>query len=107
MSRMPKAYQPGGGPLRWQDDTTGVLPKAVWAFLNEGRAQTACTPEQAELVRDYMEYYINAPCWQLGESGEAYHSDFTALRERIKSLKTTKEMSEWMGSAMSLGIDPL
>lgn len=107
MSRMPKVYQPGGGPLRWQDDVTGVLPSAVKAFLDEGLGHKRCTPEQVELVRDYCEYYINAPCWQLGEETDPYHIAFLAGREHVKTLKSVKELSVWIRSALDLGIDPL
>lgn len=115
MSRMPACYQPGGGPLRWQDDVTGVLPAAVMAFLNRDTVvmsgkvigRSVCTPEQVELVRDYCEYYINAPCWELGPEGEAYHSDFMTLRNRVRTLTTGKEIDAWLGDALDLGIDPL
>lgn len=100
-SRMPNLYQSGGGPLRWQDDQTGVLPEAVMAYL-QGRAAA----EEIELVRDYYQYYIHAPCWQIGDGDFA--KQFTALRERIKKKPMTEpELYEWTRDALHVGIDPL
>lgn len=103
LSRMPKVYQPGGGPLRWQGDVTGVLPAAVRAFIDEGLGRAKCTPEQVELVRDYMEYYVNAPCWLT----EGMEQEFADLRTHIKSLKTAKEIATWIKDALEVGLDPL
>lgn len=106
MSHMPDFY-PGGGPLYWMNDTSGQMPEAVKAFLNHGLGQATCTPAQTELVRQYCEYYINAPCWSLGEPGEQYHDTFIELRERVKTLKTAEEIAAWINESCGLGIDPL
>lgn len=68
---------------------------------------SVCLPYQVGLVRDYCEYYINAPCWELGPEGEAYYTDFMALRERVKRLRTTDEIALWIIDTLSVGIDPL
>src|SRR5947209_8134403 len=112
MARMPAVYVsgPGGaGPVRWQDDVTGVLPMAIHAFIDEGLGRAVCMPEQVELVRDYCEYYINAPCWDFGTPEEApdFYKEFTDLRERIKTLRTAKEIAAWIWDALKVGIDPL
>lgn len=98
----PRIYrEPLGGPLRWQDDVTGVLPSAMRAFLDAGHPRKhAPTAEQLELVRDYFEYYIAAPCWRKDES-------FTAVEERIKTAKTIRELSAWLKDALKVGIDPI
>jgi len=67
MSRMPKIYQEFGGPLRWQDDVTGVLPAAVRAYINEGPGRTACMPWQVELLRDL--YGVLHQCPMLAHRG--------------------------------------
>ena len=102
---VPRIYrQPWGGPLRWQDDVTGVLPQAVCAFLDEqGQGGKPAKAEQVELVRDYCEYYINAPCW----ATEGAEHRFADLRERIKTLKTVQEVAAWIVDCLQVGIDPL
>jgi hypothetical protein len=97
---MPKMYQHGGGPLRWQDDVSGVLPRAVWAYL-EHKANA----EQIELIRDYYEYYIHSPCWQTGDGD--FKKRFIELRERIKHPMTEPELYQWTVDALHVGIDPL
>ena len=95
---------PGGprGPLRWQDDVSGVMPAAMLAYFDHG-----ASPEQFALVREYGEYYINAPCWDwnphLTEEGKA---ELTQVREQIRTVKTEQELSDWMDACLDLGIDP-
>jgi hypothetical protein len=99
LSRIPRVYRPPvGGPLRWQDDVTGVLPAAVKAFFAD-----QATPEQLEQVCDYCEYYINAPCWLIGPDDEAL---WVSLRKRIKTAKTAMEIRVWLHDALGVTIDP-
>lgn len=110
VSRMPKIYVPGpggAGPLRWQDDVTGILPAAVRAFIDEGLGRAKCMSWQTELVRDYMEYYVYAPCWTTGDDDPDFRKKFLALRERVKSLKSAEEIAAWLNDALDLGLDPL
>lgn len=101
-SHMPQFY-PGGGPLRWQDDVTGEMQSAVKAFLNEGLGRSACTPFHIELVRQYLEYYLNAPCWTL----VGMEQEFADLRNRVKELRTAREIAAWIVDCLETGIDPL
>ncbi len=99
MSRIPNVYREFGGPLRWQDDITGVLPEAVHAFFST----PLLTPEQIELVRDYCEYYINAPCWTL----QGMEQQFEELRTRVKTLSSVQELITWLhDSSQQVGLDP-
>ncbi len=104
-SRMPAIYRPPtGGPLRWQDDVTGVLPAAVLAFLDFSLGvNVAFTAEQLDLVRDYCQYYINAPCWNTTDMEAA----FVELRERIIGVQAVEELDKWLHDCLDIGIDPL
>ena len=94
---------PGGpkGPLRWQDEVSGVLPEAVRTFFGVP-SPDPLTPEQLELVREYAEYYINAPCWLTDDNPELW----TALRTSIKEAKTKEAMYTWIEQALEVTIDP-
>ena len=105
MPPMPNVYL-NQGPLRWQDDVTGALPRAVEAYLNHG-AQQPVTAHHIEAVRQYCEYYINAPCWKTGKPGDGFYELFATLRERIKAVRTFEELDIWMQDALDVGIDPL
>jgi hypothetical protein len=106
MSRIPlthMAYRDWGGPLRWQDEVSGVLPAAVLAYFN-GNADT----EQFQLVREYCEYYLNAPCWD----NNPHHDDETRaelaeLRAEVKTVRTAHELNIWVHKCLDIGIDPL
>ena len=89
------------GPLRWQDDTSGVLPAAVHSFY-EVKGAGPLTPEQLDLVREYAEYYINAPCWDTRVSPDL----FAQLREEIKHITTKEALIAWLETALEVGIDP-
>lgn len=108
MSRIPNFYRPmfeGGprGPLRWQDDVTGKLPAAMLAFFED----KGLTSEQFSLVREYGEYYINAPCWDwnphLTEDGR---QELVNLRSRIQIIGTKRELMDWVERCLDMGIDP-
>ena len=107
VTRIPKFYRPGiggGGPLRWQDDVTGVLPRAVMAFVNYGGKQSNVPPteQQLGLVREYMEYYVNAPCWRQGDAHE-----LDVLREKIQTLHTVEDLDNFIHECLRIGLDPL
>lgn len=89
------------GPLRWQDDTSGVLPAAVHSFY-EVKGARPLTPEQLDLVREYAAYSINAPCWDSTYDAETW----AKLREDIKHITTKQAMLHWLEQALEVTIDP-
>lgn len=106
MGYMPNRYHalyPGGpeGPLRWQDDTSGVMTEAVHSFYGVQDCKPL-TSERLELVREYSQYYINAPCWDTRAGPDL----FARLREEIKHIATKEALIAWLGTALEVGIDP-
>lgn len=83
-----------GYPLYWHDEQSGVLAKAVTAYL-DGKE----TEEQLALVIDYCAAWVEAPVW----AGEGV----VKLRESIKQVKTHTELKEWLWKALDDAIDPL
>ena len=106
MSRMPTFYRsPLGLPLYWMDEMTGELPIAVNAYLGcglTGENVPAPTNAQIDLLRDYLTYYINAPCWRWEEGNE-----LAELRTKVSGLNTLEAIHKWIVDCLNIGLDPL
>lgn len=99
LTTLPEAG-PGGGPLYWRDETSGVLAKAVAAYLEwRTKAGPAPDPFQVEVLRAYCEQWIKSPVW-VGR-------DLEKLRRSIDTIKLPGELSIWLCAASQEGIDPL
>ncbi len=103
--KMPRVYRPPlGAPLRWQDDMSGELPRIMLAFFEQ---QRELSPDEFERVRDYGEYYLDAPMWDanphLDDEGRA---ELAALREQIKAARTVGDLNQWINACLEIGIDP-
>jgi len=109
MNRMPAVYrEPMGLPLRWQDDQTGELPKAVWAYLNHGagKVKEPPTEEQLSTLKDYLAYYIKAPCW-MHNAAEGMEAELKAAILKIDLAVTHKDIRDFIYACLDMGIDPL
>src|ERR1051326_7578586 len=95
--RMPDFYRPGPKPgldlpLYWKDDLTGILKRAIAAYINNRVGEgPEPTPGQFRLLVDYLRYYINAPAWTL-TAKDAFDDELGALRARGPELKTPDEV---------------
>jgi len=98
---IPRIYMlPTGGPMYWRNEQSGVLPAAVWSYLHH-----TATEQQLSLLREYLEYYIHAPCWDIPDN--AFLEELEELRQSSKTMRTTKEIHDWIFRALEIGIDPL
>jgi hypothetical protein len=82
-------YIPGGMPLYWMNEETGVLIQAmrnVFFLMGE-----AAPREDFELVREWCEYAINAPSWMDSPRG-----DLVRLRESIKTVDSINALHRWL-----------
>jgi hypothetical protein len=70
-----------------------VLAAAVQAYVD--KTETAA---QFALVRDYCQYYIEAPCWRGGAVEE--------LRRLARAVTTREELQEWRWDAFGEGFIP-
>ena len=101
---MTEDYVALGTPLYWMDEEGGLLAKAVNIFLAERKRMVR---SQAELLRRYLEYYINAPCW-LPDGIESGHKEkIEALRDSIKGAIDKTKLRAWIAQALEIGLDPL
>ncbi len=97
-----------GLPLNWRVEVSGVLPAAVNAYLNNRIDRTALDEIQFEIVRVFMEHYINAPCWTESCSpDEEMAADLATLRRDVLTLRTPDQMAVWIHRCLDIGVDPL
>lgn len=118
---MPNLYVvgPGGaGPLHWGNEQGDLLKQVMLAFFMHGTGTSTfingrltyrqdITPEQLEIVREYGEYYLNAPMFD----DNPHHDDesraqLATLREQIKKATTFEEINQWIHACLEIGIDP-
>lgn len=105
MSRMPTEYQsPLGIPLSWQHEVSGELSAAVAAYLNYMMEGSEITPAQITLVRDFLRYFIEAPCWW---REDVFEEQLKELRESAARLDSPEAIDAWIWRALDIGIDPL
>jgi hypothetical protein len=104
MTRMPTVYKdPLGLPFYWEDEVSGELRKAVHAYLDHAIDGKPFTAPQIELVRDYLQHWINAPCWD----APAFEAELKDLRETVRTLRTAESIHDWIHKALEIGMDPL
>lgn len=103
-TRMPNTYVPPfNTPLYWRYELSGELAAAVTAYLenriNGGRVDDG----QIALIRDYICYWVNAPCWENDE----FSTELAELRTAAKELDSAERIQEWTRLALDIGMDPL
>ena len=104
MTLMPTFYHSSLGlPLRWQDEQSMRLPNAVLAYLENRTQGTPIRQDEVELLRDYLQYYIAAPCWSI----EGMEEEMARLRERVATLASAEEIEAWICECLNVGMDPL
>lgn len=108
--KLPNIYRTAGSitglPLNWQDEVSGVLPAAVTAYLNNRIDGTTIDEMQLELVRAFMQHYIEAPCWNHMRDGDE-SATLDSLRKDVLTIRTPEEMGQWIHRCLDIGIDPL
>src|SRR5579859_4178031 len=109
--KIPPLYREWGGPLRWQDEQSGVLVNAVSAYFHHG--QKHMLRGQMKVVCEYLRYYIFAPCWDMNpHHDEESRKQITTMRERIIAIQNgpladEREIERWIMECLEIGIDPL
>jgi hypothetical protein len=104
MSRMPTTYKPPLGlPFYWQDEVTGELPRAVRAYLDHVVDGEPITDKQLALLRDYLDHWVCAPCWD----SPVLEAELRHLRGSIRHLTSVAEIGDWIHQALEIGMDPL
>jgi hypothetical protein len=99
---------PLGLPLYWKDEQSGVLPAAIWAFINHKvDGAEAPTADQIKLIRDYFTHYINAPCWSANCEDNEMSGILTEARGMVGKIETAIDIDRFISKCMEIGLDPL
>ena len=96
-----------GLPLSWRDEVTGTLPAAVMAYLDNRIDGKGLKNSELQTVREYMEHYINAPCWNHMNENQDLADELAALRRDVLIIETADHMGIWISRCLDVGIDPL
>ncbi len=96
---------PHGLPLRWRDETSGELPQVFFKLMNHWSDPKNPAPntEEIDLIRSYLVYYINAPCWLLSDM----QSKIDQLKVNAIKIKTVDDINHWIDRCWDIGLDPL
>jgi hypothetical protein len=96
-----RAYRPPFGvPIRWNNEQSGELKRAVGAYL----CKTDMTARQLAVMREYLDYYISAPCW---DDPSGFDVELRSLRSKVKILSCRIAIERWIKEALEIALDPL
>jgi hypothetical protein len=79
----------------WRYETSGLLRRAVEAYLDGGEM----TPAQIAAMRAYLRQWIFCPFWK----GE----ELDYLRGTVGGLVDREGIARWIDDAIEAGIDPI
>ncbi len=100
MGRTIQYIPPFDSPLPWRE-WDGETRQAIMAYFDQ-TLRRVMSAQQIELVRLYLEHYVNAPCWDRLDAPP----ELAKLKESVKTLKTTGELAYWIQQIVKLGMDP-
>lgn len=110
-----KRYRAMGVPYYWRDEASGELARAVRAYFEVVCGENAddvevvptrITEGQLELVRDYLVYWVHAPCWGMSCRGNDEMTEgLVALRARSLTLASVESIKRFIEEGMELGLD--
>lgn len=92
---------PMGLPLYWRDEQSGTLADAIeqYIYWAVGDSTVKPTSDQFKLIKGYLRYWINAPCWR----GEELES----LRRDIEAMERIEDLEPWLHRGLAIALDPL
>lgn len=97
-------YDEEGMPAGYRGDITGQLPEAVRAYWSHRVVGEAIAGEQVALIIAYLQYYIEAPCWERVLPA----GDLADAREMAATMTTRSSIDAFVGACLEvLALDPL
>lgn len=98
-------------PLYWANESTGELKAAVMTFFHVDHDGEPLTPRQWELVRAYVVYVMQAPCWLEKHPMQPPTADYRALiedlRRKAREVQNPRDLLAFLDDCLEADIDPL
>ena len=88
-------------PRYWMQESSGVLHPVIEAYLNGDELDAA----QVATMRAYLRQWVMSPVWDANPFAEGGELD--VLRALVDTMRTRKDVDNWLQQAMEMGIDPL
>lgn len=87
-------------PLYWRDERSGVLKEALERYVYWAADPKSIKPDEAQfyLIKQYLRYWINAPCWR---------GELSDLRTSIETVRRVEDIEPFLDKCLEWGIDPL
>jgi len=102
---IPKVYTPPHGvPMHWANEKTGVFRAAITAYYEAADPAGTLVYLDANafnLVREYVHYFLSAPCWTIQPL------ERTLILSAIASAETPEALARLVQKALDWGIDVL
>lgn len=85
-------------PFHFFQDETETIKNAIRAFFI---MQEKTSPEDFEIVINYVRYYVNAPCWK------KYLETIEEIISASKTIESITALKKYLMLLLNYGIDPL
>jgi hypothetical protein len=96
-------------PVKSTAEFSGPLALAVQAYLESRKDSRPVRGDQIELVRHYLNDWINAPRWdyRIGSMEQAHEflDALYKLREWVLTLASPDEIERWTHEVLKIGLD--
>jgi hypothetical protein len=89
-------------PKYWMHEVGGKLGPAVERYLGGDPLE----PDDVNLIRAYLRQWIDSPVWEDGVEGETRNA-LDDLRSKVREIRNSPAVDQWLEYALDLGIDPL
>jgi len=89
-------YLPGGYPLSWQNETSGVLALAVNDLFSTTNWSDPFENHTVSVLKKYLRYYMNAPI----------HVSQASIFGQVDELTTRGDFFVWLDIARGHGLEP-
>lgn len=99
-------------PIHWRDDKSGLVSGPIMAYIRhcaDPARYPAPTPAQLRTAAEYLQYFINAPCW---ERTGGFTEELAALRARIAGIVAgetieLEAVKVWVFDCLEIAVNPL
>lgn len=92
-------------PKYWMQETSGILKPVIEKLLT---APADLTERDIAILRMYFQQWVDSPAWDANpHENERSRQALAELRSKARTLKTFREVKDWIATATREGMDPL